>query len=353
MEKLTHEQRALADAAFAQRINVVHHAYVDITGDLVAGALLGQILYWFGADRGGQTRARIVKDGYTWIAKTRGDWHDEIRITPKQYDRAIKILKDKGLVKVTTFKFAGNPTTHIRIVPEAINQAIDGWKASYARALAEQQESPQSVAQPGYSPLGNNDIPQTGSPLLTFGEQPSSPLGNKEVDVSGISSYTEITNRELGREHGQASSESAHYSLSEMEKQFETIWAQYPKKEGKAQARHAYIKAITGQSGSAYTPEEILVETILYRHHIEKQLESGETSYRYIPSGAKWFEREGWTDDYPSIAKTFDDLSDSIAYSRGASKMRTIAEKIATADEGSRQALSAELDSVIQSLPYQ
>lgn len=148
-------------------------------------------------------------------------------------------------------------------------------------------------------------------------------------------------------------SESAHYSLSEMEKQFETIWAQYPKKEGKAQARHAYIKAVTGQSGSAYTPEEILVETILYRHHIEKQLESGETSYRYIPSGAKWFEREGWTDDYPSIAKTFEDLSDSIAYSRGASKMRTIAEKIATADEGSRQALSAELDSVIQSLPYQ
>ena len=101
---LTEQQRTAAEAAFTSKLNVVHHAYVDIAGDLVAGALLGQILYWFGPGKEGKTRARIVKDGRYWIAKARADWWDEIRITPKQYDRAAKILKDKGLIEIKTFK---------------------------------------------------------------------------------------------------------------------------------------------------------------------------------------------------------------------------------------------------------
>ena len=106
MEQLTQHQRTLADAAFANKLNVVHHAYVDIAEDLIAGALLGQVLYWFGAGKDGRTRARIVKDGHYWIAKARSDWWAEIRISPKQYDRAAKILKEKGFIEVKTFKFA-------------------------------------------------------------------------------------------------------------------------------------------------------------------------------------------------------------------------------------------------------
>ena len=97
---MTQEEIMLGNAAFSSKLNVIHHAYVDIAGDMVAGALLSQILYWFGADRNGRPRARIQKDGYLWIAKARGDWWEEIRITPKQYDRAAKILKEKNLIEL-------------------------------------------------------------------------------------------------------------------------------------------------------------------------------------------------------------------------------------------------------------
>ncbi|MGR5865941.1 hypothetical protein ACT7DZ_24865 [Bacillus cereus] len=33
--------------AFARNGFTVRHAYVDLTGDLIAGILLGQIVYWY------------------------------------------------------------------------------------------------------------------------------------------------------------------------------------------------------------------------------------------------------------------------------------------------------------------
>lgn len=167
MEQLTQQQRAVAESTFAQKLNVIYHAYVDMAGDLIAGALLGQILYWFGMGKDGRSRARIVKDGHLWIAKTRADWWEEIRISPKQYDRAAKILKEKGFIEIKTFKFNGNPTTHIRIVPEAINKALEAWKREQVKPLSTDGEQP---AAPGYDPMGNNDIPEAGTPFSPVGE---------------------------------------------------------------------------------------------------------------------------------------------------------------------------------------
>src|SRR5690242_11483311 len=67
-------------------------AYVDMAGDLVAGLVLSQIVYWHLPGRNGVTRLRISKDGEQWIAKKREDWYEEIRVTAKQLDRALKIL---------------------------------------------------------------------------------------------------------------------------------------------------------------------------------------------------------------------------------------------------------------------
>lgn len=106
----------------------VKRTYIDITGDLIAGILLGQIVYWNLPNENGQSKLKVMKNGEMWLAKGRGDWWDEIRITPKQFDRAIKILQEKGFVESKRFKFNGAPTIHIKLnireVTEAVNSIL-------------------------------------------------------------------------------------------------------------------------------------------------------------------------------------------------------------------------------------
>lgn len=106
----------------------IHHMYIDITGDFIAGALLSQILYWFTEDKYGKSKLRIFKDGYYWIAKRRDEWYNEIRITKHQYDVAIKFLKKNDYVILEKYKFNSLPTVHIRPNYEKINTEIQKWK---------------------------------------------------------------------------------------------------------------------------------------------------------------------------------------------------------------------------------
>lgn len=100
---------------FAEDAFRVKRAYIDAAGDLVAGILLGQLVYWFMPDHQGRRKVTLERDGDFWLAKGRGDWWDEIRISPKQYDRAIKILEDKGFVTLDRTHFQGKNLTHIRL----------------------------------------------------------------------------------------------------------------------------------------------------------------------------------------------------------------------------------------------
>ena len=84
----------------------VKRIYIDIAGDLVAGILLSQIIYWFLPGEKG-SKVKVNKDSRMWLAKKREDWWNECRISPKQFDRAIKILSDKELVITKNYKFNG------------------------------------------------------------------------------------------------------------------------------------------------------------------------------------------------------------------------------------------------------
>lgn len=139
---------------FARSGYMVRLAYVDITEDLIAGILLGQIVYWYMPNEQGKSKLRVKKNGEFWLAKGREDWREEIRITPKQYDRAIKILINKNLVEVQKFKFNGAPTNHIK--------------------------------------LNISEVTQRVKSILTFGENPNPPLGEMEL-TERVNSLTEIT----------------------------------------------------------------------------------------------------------------------------------------------------------------
>jgi hypothetical protein len=100
--------------ASSHRINF-EVAYIDMVGDFVAGALLSQILYWFEPDKEGRHKTRVTYKGRRAIAKSRNDWFDEIRISPKQYDKAVNILIKKGIVTVVNSMFNSKRTPFIML----------------------------------------------------------------------------------------------------------------------------------------------------------------------------------------------------------------------------------------------
>lgn len=98
--------------------NVVRFAlsYADMAGDLIAGLLLSQIVYWYMEPaKDGLSKLRVRKAGYMWFAKQQNDWWDETRLTPKQIKRALGILKNKKLIVIEYHRFNGLRTTHLRI----------------------------------------------------------------------------------------------------------------------------------------------------------------------------------------------------------------------------------------------
>ena len=101
----------------------VKRVYIDVAGDLVAGVLLSQVVFWFLPSQQG-SKLRVEHDGALWLAKGRADWWDECRLTPKQYDRAITVLRNAGLVETRLFKFAGVPTVHIWLDVSALMERV-------------------------------------------------------------------------------------------------------------------------------------------------------------------------------------------------------------------------------------
>lgn len=165
-------------------------SYVDLAGDLVAGLLLSQIVYWhLPSKETGKTKLRVKKDGHLWIAKGRSDWWDEIRITDKQFDRASNILVKKGLIEKKTFKFNGSPTIHTRLIWETFLPRLDD--IIYSGEEEESEETDEEA-------LGDMVIPQRVKRKLPKGEERNYPKGKKEITQKGISlteSTAEITKK--------------------------------------------------------------------------------------------------------------------------------------------------------------
>lgn len=123
------------------KCNHTPHMYIDITGDLVQGTLLARIMYWFSVDKNKKSKVRIFKDDYFWIAKQRKDWWEEIRITERQYDKAIKELEGKGFVVLAKYKFNSMPTIHIRPDYENINSVTKEWENQLRKEIVAEYQS--------------------------------------------------------------------------------------------------------------------------------------------------------------------------------------------------------------------
>lgn len=152
----------------------VKRAYIDMAGDLVAGIMLSQIVYWHLPDRDGRSRLRIEREGKQWIARGRTDWWEECRISPKQADRALQALREKQLIETRLFRFNGAPTVHLRICHDAF---IEAWRAVVEGTTDRSEPS---------------DFPQTSKSISPDGQNPTSPKGENHLTDSG-KSITETT----------------------------------------------------------------------------------------------------------------------------------------------------------------
>lgn len=132
-------------------------SYVDMAGDLIAGLVLSQIVYWHLPGEKGTTRLKVTHDNQLWLAKARNDWYNEVRVSPKQLDRALKVLVERHLIITALYHYNGVPTKHIRInwsmFIENFNHLI----------LPKGKNGKPSILPKGknaFSPKGKNHIPQ-------------------------------------------------------------------------------------------------------------------------------------------------------------------------------------------------
>ena len=208
----------------------VKRAYIMMAGDIAAGVLLSQIIYWHLPDKGGNPTkltvkqasfkiteqslenlksegvpddvlerleniknqefigeakfARILKEtignettvrslkhavkpnNYLWLAKKREDWWDEVCMLPKQFDRAIKELENRQLVKTELLRFDGSPVKHIRL-------NWDVFLSVYNAMISDDK--------PSFDPKG-------GKWIFPDREYGNSLIGNMETPEQGISS---------------------------------------------------------------------------------------------------------------------------------------------------------------------
>lgn len=82
-------------------------------------------------------------------------------------------------------------------------------------------------------------------------------------------------------------------SQKEIENGFNELWEQYPKKQGRAQAKKNYEKAI--RSGVKH--DEIKNGLMNFISYVKLK----NIDYQYIPQGSTWFNQKRWEDDYKTL----------------------------------------------------
>jgi len=165
--------------------------YADITKDVLAGLLLSQLMFWHLPSKKGESRMEIEKDGELWVRKKRNDWWDECRLSPKQFDRAATILKEKDFIISKNYKHEGRKTKHMRLNIENVISAIEKFSAGSVGSPNGKRSYPKRVV----------TIPQTGSVVTPNGNrgqgqepQPASVSGDENLQTTSETT-TEITTK--------------------------------------------------------------------------------------------------------------------------------------------------------------
>lgn len=105
----------MSDKPEYQRI-VFRPEYVDLLeGDHLSALMLGQIVYWYLPGKTGKSKLRVQRDGSWWLVKSHVDWESELRMTRRQSQRCLEVLRSKSIIQTERYMFNGHPTVHLKL----------------------------------------------------------------------------------------------------------------------------------------------------------------------------------------------------------------------------------------------
>ncbi len=237
-------------------------AYVDMAGDLVAGLLLSQIVFWTLPDREGKSKLRVYKDEQWWIAKRREDWWDEIRITARQFDRAVKILEKQGLLVTALYKFDGAPTKHVRIDESPFLAAWETVLTQSVKSILPKGEKPSS-------PNGEKDLPDSVRSLTETTAETTTETTSVVVDVPDEVADRLETLASIGVENPKRD-ELAAKEIDPLWIEAWYLWAQDPRRRSLTNPVGNIIRKL---EGSEEPPAEFLQEAEVQRRRRQRELE--------------------------------------------------------------------------------
>lgn len=233
--------------------------------------VLQQLHYWL-------QRSNNVRDGHKWVYNSMNDWLKQFPWikSRKRLTRYFDDLESRGLVVTGNYnKAAFDKTKWYRIDYDALS-------------VLEKR-------------LGQNN-PTSES------NRPNGEGQNDPTNTNRLPENTTETNNKHSASHSNAP------SVSQLEKEFETVWSKYPNKKGKKQAFNHY-KAWRRKS-TKHTNEYLLERLKVYMTDLQQN------SWKHPMNGSTWFngrfddelevdnpkpankyEQEGYYDDYKDFVR--------------------------------------------------
>jgi hypothetical protein len=206
--------------ATGQRTVALKLVHVDMAGDLLAGVLLSQLVYWHSPNREtGEPRLTFEREGHRWVRKAYDEWHEECRLTAGQARGAVDRLRDRGLVESRVWKHRGTPTLHLRIVPEAFMAAFD---------LASSQVSPEMLHRANGLVAPNGSV----APDLLQGANGNAPQRKSEMRHSASPSMEEITSETTVQRETPLPPAADQLALAAQARPVEQVWEAWKESTG-------------------------------------------------------------------------------------------------------------------------
>ena len=138
---------------------VIRPEYLDLTGDLAAGVLLSQVVYWFRPGPGGHLKVKVERDGRFWIAKTQSEWCQEVRIGLKTFIRSMDKLLQLGVVVSKIYQYGNRPVLHVGLNLDVLIGLVGHCPPDGVGVITDQDYTKTEESIP---PKGKNPLDQIG-----------------------------------------------------------------------------------------------------------------------------------------------------------------------------------------------
>ena len=215
----------------------------------------------------------IDKDGKVYLIFTREEVMKKLNISKNTATKVFKELEETELIKE---KKQGLGKPNLIYVGKVKHQ-----EQAY---LGDSEENYSNVA-PEEKNIGSQESQNLGVRVPKSGSQESQNLGGSNTDISN----TENSNNKYVQNSQKKILNKKQ--LQVLERYFEIVWKEYPKKVGKAKARNYFIKWLLGRKIEGYsktiklTKDQIWYAVLDYKDYCEKE----DIEQQFIKNGDTFF----------------------------------------------------------------